>query len=133
MLLIGSNKFPSRQNKSELGSDTSLDKVWNFYARSRHHCAGKPVMVSRNVGCSLKLEDDRHHPFNFWARTYYSIRSNYLFKKIIKIMRTPRPNFQGRNHLNSIASPRSRKMLRMNKKTKAIKVILNFGFECLDA
>ena len=48
-------------------------------------------------------------------------------------MRTPRPNFQGRNHLNSIASPRSRKMVRMNKKTKAIKVILNFGFECLDA
>ena len=69
-------------NKSELGSDTSLDKVWNFYARSRHHCAGKPVMVSRNVGCSLKLDDDRHHPLNFWARTYYSIRSNYLFKKL---------------------------------------------------
>ena len=35
-------------------------------------------------------------------------------------MRTPRPNFQRRNHLNSIANPRSRKMLRMNLKKKAI-------------
>ena len=39
-------------------------------------------------------------------------------------MRTPRPNFQGRNHLNSIANPRSRKMLRMNLK-KAIYIINN--------
>ena len=31
MLLIGRNKFPSRQDQSELGSDAST--VWNFRAR----------------------------------------------------------------------------------------------------
>ena len=44
----------TQKHYPDLGSDTS--SVWNFCARFPDvHLAGKPVVVSPNVGCFLRL------------------------------------------------------------------------------